>query len=667
MEYDEQDDSALDVPDEDEYDEDTGDIQLATGDQDDEGAADQGAQNQGAQQAEPTHQYDLRGNRDRDYSHRFGDYSMLHISSTMLNEDPDTFQRNVTGHVMTQMTASAGIKKHGDRAVEALFAEFGQLNDKSVFEAVDATELTGKQKQDALRAINLIKEKKCGKLKGRTCADGRSQRGLYTKEQTTSPTISTDALMLSLIIDAFEGRDVATADVVGAYLLADMDEYVLLKLTGDAVDIMCKVDNKYEAFVTIENGKRVLYLRLLKALYGCVRSALLWYELFSSTLKQMGFALNPYDPCVANKMINGKQCTIGWYVDDTKISHVDSAVVTGIIEKIEEKFGKMTVTRGKVHTFLGMEITLQEDGTVKIVMKDYIKEAIEQFGEDVSKQAATPAKKDLFEIDEKSQSLDKDGADLFHSIVAKLLYVAKRGRIDIQLTIAFLCTRVSCSTKQDWNKLKRGLQFLNRTVDDCMIIGADCLTVLKTWVDASYGVHPDMKSHTGGVLSLGRGVIMSKSSKQKLNTKSSTEAELVGASDYLPNTIWAKMFLGEQGYEIRENTFYQDNQSAMKLEKNGRASCGQKSRHIDIRYFFMKDRIETEGIEIMYCPTEQMLADFFTKPLQGSLFERFRKVLMGHAHIDTLSSLSLLPAEERVEGSDKQGATGKNEKTKISA
>jgi hypothetical protein len=70
-----------------------------------------------------------------------------------------------------------------------------------------------------------------------------------------------------------------------------------------------------------------------------------------------------------------------------------------------------------------------------------------------------------------------------------------------------------------------------------------------------------MKSHTGGVVSLGRGVIMSKSSKQKLNTKSSMEAELVGASDYLPSTIWAKMFLKEQGYELRENTFYQDNQA----------------------------------------------------------------------------------------------------------
>ena len=584
---------------------------------------------------------------------------MLQHSMKMIKTDTESWRKEIFGHVMTQMTASAGIKKHGDRAVEALFAEFCQLDEKSVFEAVDANKLSCEQKKDALRAINLIKEKRGGKLKGRTCADGRSQRGQYTKEQTASPTISTDALMLSLIIDAFEGRDVATADVVGAYLLADMDDFVLIKLTGDAVDIMCKANGKYESFVAIENNKKVLYLRLLKALYGCVRSALLWYELFSSTLQGEGFELNPYDPCIANKIIGGKQCTVGWYVDDNKISHMSADVVTGVIEKIEEKFGKMTVTRGKSHTFLGMKLTLQDDGTVQIDMKEYVKEAIEEFGEDVSKTAATPAKKDLFDITDDSPRLSKEKSDRFHSIVAKLLYVAKRGRIDIQLVIAFLCTRVSCSTEEDWNKLKRVMQFLNRTLNDTMIIGADCLTMLKTWVDASYGVHPDMKSHTGGVMSLGRGVIMSKSSKQKLNTKSSTEAELVGASDYLPSTIWAKMFLAEQGYEVQENFFYQDNQSAMKLEQNGRASCGQKSRHIDIRYFFMKDRIQTENITIVYCPTEQMLADFFTKPLQGSLFERFRKVLMGHAHIDSLSVFPLLPSEERV-ADHNQTANGRN-------
>ena len=91
---------------------------------------------------------------------------------------------------------------------------------------------------------------------------------------------------------------------------------------------------KHTPFVVYENGKQVLYVRLIKAIYGCVKSALLWYELFSSTLQQMGFVLNPYDPCIANCQIEGTQCTIGWYVDDTKTSHVNPAVVSGIIRKL---------------------------------------------------------------------------------------------------------------------------------------------------------------------------------------------------------------------------------------------------------------------------------------------------------------------------------------------
>ena len=86
--------------------------------------------------------------------------------------------------------------------------------------------------------------------------------------------------MISLMIDAKERCDVATADVEGAYLHADMEDCVLLKLVGEAVDIMCQVNPKYENFVVIENGKKVLYLQLLKALYACVQSALLWYDLF---------------------------------------------------------------------------------------------------------------------------------------------------------------------------------------------------------------------------------------------------------------------------------------------------------------------------------------------------------------------------------------------------
>jgi hypothetical protein len=514
-------------------------------------------ENQGATTAP---KYTLRGNR-RSYSYRFGhdsepgNFQLLQHAATRLRSTPADMHTYIVGHVMHQMTANAGFKKHGEKAVNAIFEEFCQLDEKSVFAPVDATTITNEQKRKALRAINLIKEKRCGKLKGRTCADGRPQRGQYTKEETASPTVSNDALMLSLMIDALEKRDVATADVVGAYLLADMDEFVLLKLTGDAVTIMCQANDRYSRFVTTEHGQRVLYLQLLKALYGCVRSALLWYDLFSSTLKNMGFVLNPYDPCVANKTIDGSQCTILWYVDDTKISHVKASVTTAVILAIEQKFGKMTVTRGKEHVFLGMQIAIKDDGTVQVKMGDYVREAITDFGEVVTRSAATPARKTLFNVNTQSPALDKDKADRFHRIVAKLLYISKRCRLDIQLAVAFLCTRVSCSTEEDWGKLRRTLQYLHRTVDEFLILGADSLTAMRTFVDAAYGVHSDMKSHTGGCISFGRWTVLGKSSKQKLNTKSSTEAELVGASDYIPNTIWVKMFLAHQGHHITDNVF----------------------------------------------------------------------------------------------------------------
>ena len=141
-------------------------------------------------------------------------------------------------------------------------------------------------------------------------------------------------------------------------------------------------------------------------------------------------------------------------------------------------------------------------------------------------------------------------------------------------------------------------------------------------------MHKDYRSHTGGTLSLGKGAIYNTSSKQKLNTKSSTEAELVGVDDLMPQIIWTRYFLMAQGYEVNDNILYQDNQSAIKLEKNGRQSMGKRSRHINIRYFFVTDRIGAKEVTVKYCPTEMMLADYYTKPLQGKMFRIFRDMIL---------------------------------------
>ena len=283
-----------------------------------------------------------------------------------------------------------------------------------------------------------------------------------------------------------------------------------------------------------------------------------------------------------------------------------------------------------------MDIEFNNDKTVSISTPEYIDEAIECFGEDLGKSVTSPATKNLFDVNEESKPLSAKKQEIFHSVVARVLLMMKRSRPDLETAISFLCTRVAYSTEEDWEKLRRLLKFLQQTKSDKRVIGAKSLTELNTWIDASYAVHPNMRGHTGGVMSMGHGVIHARAGKQKLNVKSSTEAEIVGLSEYLPYNIYIKNFMEEQGYVLKKNEVKQDNMSAIRMEKNGRNSCTGNSRHVHIRYFFVKDRIDKGELTIEYCPTTEMLADYFTKPLQGGLFKRMRAVIMGWADVDTL-------------------------------
>ena len=250
-----------------------------------------------------------------------------------------------------------------------------------------------------------------------------------------------------------------------------MKDDVFMKITGKEVVLFCEIDPTLIDFVTKEKEKKVLYVKLDRALYGCIQSALLWYELYSTTLMEMGFTLNPYDLGVANCDINDQQCTIIWYVDDNKISHVDPKVIDMVIQRIENKFGKMSVTRGDKHDFLGMNIHFKAK-KVKISMNKHILKAMNDFPENITRNASTPATSYLFEVRE-SENLTEEKADIFHSIVAYLLFISWRCRLDIQTAIGFLTTRVSCPTIDDWTKLRCVLQYLRGTIDLVLTIGAD--------------------------------------------------------------------------------------------------------------------------------------------------------------------------------------------------
>ena len=142
--------------------------------------------------------------------------------------------------------------------------------------------------------------------------------------------------------------------------------------------------------------------------------------------------------------------------------------------------------------------------------------------------------------------------------------------------------------------------YLRGSAELPITLEADDSRVIKWWVDAPFAVTHDMRSQSGGTMTLGKGSVTSSSTPQRINTRSSTEAELVGASDFLPQVLWTRYFLNKQGYGVKENVLYQDNQSAMVLERNRRASSGKRTRHINVRYYFISDRIAAGEVSIEY-------------------------------------------------------------------
>ena len=300
---------------------------------------------------------------------------------------------------------------------------------------------------------------------------------------------------------------------------------------------------------------------------------------------------------------------------------------------LNQEFGEhglVTTKRGLVHDYLGMKLNYSIKGEVQIDMQDYVIKMLQEFPIKFTKQqvATTPASTTIFE-NEVGKLLEDGRRETFHTFVAKGLFLSKRARPDIQQAIALLTTRVRQPNENDWQKLLRLMKYLNGTQEKVLTLKIDSINIIKWYVDASFAMHDDFKSHTGAIMSMGKGALQSISRKQKLNTRSSTEAELVGVDDISIMILWTRFFLEHQGYDIEKNIIYQDNKSSILLETNGRKSAGKRSRALNIRYFFISDQVEKGNVIVDYCPTEQMVGDMLTKPLQGNKFLQFRNIILG--------------------------------------
>jgi hypothetical protein len=307
------------------------------------------------------------------------------------------------------------------------------------------------------------------------------------------------------------------------------------------VDIAPKIYGPY--VTTNKKGEKILLVQCMNALYGSMVASLMFYKKLVKALKLYGFQYNPYDSCVANKVVKGETATICHHVNDCKISHVSTRVVDKTISLLKADFeiifedglGTMQVRRGKTQGYVGMTLDYTYQVQVQITMIKHVDDIIETFEKSKlkfdgglikskskrksrSSSQVTAAPKNLFKVNEECKALQDLDRESFHKVVAKSLYVAKQARPDVNTAISFLTKQVQQPNHEDWEKLEHMIKYLELTRKLALILSADDSGGLYWYADSAFAVHPNMRSHNRAGLTLGRGFAISISSGQKLNT-----------------------------------------------------------------------------------------------------------------------------------------------------
>jgi hypothetical protein len=537
-------------------------------------------------------------------------------------------QNESASEFIFNMTVQQGLTMHGDAAIKSIKKELQGILDKQSFLPVrlskrDLIKLKGR----LIPSKMFLKEKflpngAFDRLKARLVGGGhRQDRDLYP--DTSSPTPSVSSVFTVAAIAAKEKRKVRTLDIGNAYLNASIEgEPIYMKINSDIGQYLVELDARFAEY---KDEKHEIIVKLQKALYGCIQSSKLWYNHIKNTLERLGYTANVTDSCVFNKQVGGKQCTIVLYVDDLLVTSEDETAIDELEAQLIATYQKVTSTAGRIHSYLGMTFDFTTEGSVSVTMQGYIDDMMREYG--ITKVATSPANNKLFDETLPTLLTDEYQAEL-HSITAKLLYLGTRVRPEILLVVNYLATRVNKYTQGDWLKGIRCLQYLNSDTDLGLTLKVGQNMEINLFADASYGVHADGKSHSASVIRIGEATVAAKSTKQKIVTKSTTEAELVCASDMVTAAIGKQEFLKSQGYEDVYIILHQDNKSTIRLLEKG-ASASDKTRHIKVRYFFMREKVETGEIKIKHTGTDNMVADILTKPLQGKLFLRLRGMLLG--------------------------------------
>jgi hypothetical protein len=230
-------------------------------------------------------------------------YAYMQLGLLFLQDTWHKYSSKVVEIVMTQLSLKAALKQWGKDAKAAVEAEAKQLHWRNSFRPVHWKDVNKKRRKQIIELHVFVKKKHTGQIKARKVAGGNKQRDFTRKENASSPTVATESVLLTSLADAQENRDVAIVDIPNAFIqivMENNEDKVVMRIRGHMVDVLVKVAPRvYGPYVSTDNqGRKQLLVECLNAIYGTMVASLLYYHKFTRSLKNQGYVMNPYDPCV---------------------------------------------------------------------------------------------------------------------------------------------------------------------------------------------------------------------------------------------------------------------------------------------------------------------------------------------------------------------------------
>jgi hypothetical protein len=508
--------------------------------------------------------------------------------------------------------AEAMEDEHKSEWVDAMQDEMKSLHDNHTF---DLVKLPKGKRALTNRWIYRVKQEEHTsqpRYKARLVVKGFRQRKGIDFDEIFSPVVKMSSIRVVLSLAASLDLEIEQMDVKTAFLHGDLEEEIYME--------------QPEGFRV--KGKEDYVCRLKKSLYGLKQAPRQWYKKFESVMEEQGYRKTTSDHCVfVQKFPDGDFIILLLYVDDMLIVGMNSSRIDRLKKQLSQSFAMKDL--GPAKQILGIRIhRSREDKKLFISQEQYIEKVLERFNMNKAKVVSSPLATHFKLSTKQSPSTDEEKEDMeripYASAVGSLMYAMVCTRPDIAHAVGVVSRFLSDPGREHWNAVKWIMRYLRGTSKLCLSFGSG-KPMLVGYTDSDMAGDVDTRKSTSGYLiTFSGGAVSWQSRLQKCTALSTTEAELIAATEACKELLWMKKFLQELGFKQQQYVLFCDNQSTIHLAKN--SSFHSRSKHIDVRYHWIRDTLNDKLLTLEKIHTDDNGSDMLTKALTREKLETCRSI-----------------------------------------